>query len=566
MEKLYLDYSGFQPPKDDLQKAPGSVQKFVSTVVGKLSELGDKIKNLTTKIKVKDKLLKAKDALLEKKDALIAKLSDQNKDLNAKIKELTFAVKTLNIQIKRKDALISRLTTQSKANSTNSNLPPSKDPIGFDRKKGKGDDKDKKQPDKKVDGVGKDKKDGEQKKKARHPGAKRPMLSPTVEKDCRPEVCPHCGCSHLVDLTESSIHQHVDLVENPLIVTHFHIYSGTCPNCGKVTKGEVPLPYKDFFGPRISAFVATLDSMTGTTRRQIQTLLKDVFGCPISQGGIQNIIDRASKAILPHYEAIAKGVRQSLYNHADETSWRTHGPTLHKLLHWLWVLGNSFLAFFMIDPHRSNDAFGRLVGNWDGVLNSDDYACYRSWKGQRQSCLAHFMREARRLTESSNAEEAACGKRIISLLQDLCSAKDKPLPPNFWKNLEARTNRLFNDFGDLSGKAGGLVLRLFKGLDVLTLFLLTDLASKTNNFAEGLVRTAVCQRKISIGSAAEKGERWIERSLSLRKTCSLNGKSYFKVMVDAISSTVRNTSPNLYWIHKASLRVTQEEYLVLRPH
>ena len=124
------------------------------------------------------------------------------------------------------------------------------------------------------------------------------------------------------------------------------------------------------------------------------------------------------------------------------------------------------------------------------------------------------MREAKRLAESSDAEEAACGKRILSLLQDLCSVKqDEPLPPNFWKNLEARTKRLFEDFGDLPGKAGGLVVRLYKALNVLTLFLRNDLASKTNNFAEGLVLTFVCKRKISIGSAADKGERWIERSL-----------------------------------------------------
>ena len=109
------------------------------------------------------------------------------------------------------------------------------------------------------------------------------------------------------------------MVKNPLEVTHFHVYAGTCPECGKVTSGTVPVEFRDFFGPRLTAFVAVVDSMTGTTRRQIQKLLEDVFGCPISQGGIQNILYRASDAILPHYEAIAYGVRKALYNHADET-------------------------------------------------------------------------------------------------------------------------------------------------------------------------------------------------------------------------------------------------------
>ena len=512
MKLFFHDYPGWQPHKEEFLKAPKCVQKFASIVVDKVKVLSDQVKSLTSKIKVKDGLLKAKDALLKKKDAVIARLFGENKELKAQIADL-------KKQNKQKDTIIQRITNRSQANSTNSNLPPSKDPIGFDRSKAKNDGKGKNQSEQKTESSTKDqkdkkdKKDDGQKKKDLYPGASRPILAPTRARGLSTRGLPALrlfpSCRDLSQACKS----HVDLAPNPLSVTHFHIYSGTCPNCGKVTKGNVPLSFRDFFGPRLSSFVAVLDSMTGTTRRQIQTLLKDVFGCPISQGGIQNIIDRASTAIEPLYKAIGAGVRKSLYNHVDETSWRGFGPILKKVLHWLWVLGNAFLAFFMIDPHRSSEAFQKLIGEWKGLLHSDDYACYRSWEGQRQSCLAHFKREAQRLAESADAEEAACGKRILSLLQDLCSAKDEPLSPNFWKNLEARTKRIFTDFGDLPGKAGGLVLRLFKGLDVLTLFLLSDLASMTNNFAEGLVRTAVCQRKISIGSAADKGERWIERSL-----------------------------------------------------
>ena len=102
------------------------------------------------------------------------------------------------------------------------------------------------------------------------------------------------------------------------------------------------------------------------------------------------------------------------------------------------------------------------------------------------------------------------------------------------------------------------MLRIFKNLETLTLFLHDSLASRTNNFAEGLVRTAVCQRKISIGSASEQGERWIERSLSLRKTCALNGQSYFKTLVDAISCYKKKVKPKLYWLRKACAKATQK--------
>ncbi|MCR4665704.1 MAG: transposase [Desulfovibrio sp.] len=78
--------------------------------------------------------------------------------------------------------------------------------------------------------------------------------------------------------------------------------------------------------------------------------------------------------------------------------------------------------------------------------------------------------------------------------------------------------------------------------------------NSTNNFAERQIRSAVCQRKISIGSASEKGERWIERSLSVRKTCALQKKSYFEILVDALKSYFNKTGLNLYWIHKAASR------------
>ena len=219
-----------------------------------------------------------------------------------------------------------------------------------------------------------------------------------------------------------------------------------------------------------------------------------VLGLPISQGGIQKVIDRASKAVTPLYDRIAEGSRRSLYNHVDETSWPTHGPVLGKMLHWLWVMGNAFLALFRVDPHRSSEAFEKRIGNWKGLLHTDDYGMYRKWTGKRQPCLAHFLRRARRLSESSDAEEARCGKRILSLLQDLCSAVNQPLPQNFYENLEARTKRLLSDFGDLTGKAGCLVLRIFNDRDMLTYFLRDPLASKTNNFAEGLVRPSASAR------------------------------------------------------------------------
>ena len=536
------------PPSAEIPKAPKSVRTFIHALWDKAVGFANQFKSSAKRILFLEK--QNSDLTAENKS-----LKRENDKLNAQVVDLQKENKALRTEVDSLTEENKQLKNKQNKNSDNSNTPPSKNPLGYKKPKKDSDKKGNKKSGEKPD-ASKDKKQ-DKPKKAKHPGAVRPLLPPTEEVPCYPTVCPHCGGNHFDDLHKTRVFQHIELPEQPLEVRQFDIYEGTCPCCGKIAKGSVPEEFSSAYGPRLTAFIAQLDSQTGTTRRQIQEIMLDVFGLPISLGALQNIVYRVSDAILPHYEVIAAGARESLFNHVDETSWRTHGPVLGKLLHWLWVLGNPYVAFFMVAPTRSNESYKNLIKDWKGLLISDDYAVYKSWDGPRQTCLAHMLREAKGLAESVDEEEAKCGKRILALLKYIMSFEDKPPPKNFLTSLDRRTSRLFKDFGDLPGKAGGLVLRIYKNLETLTLFLRNALASKTNNFAEGLVRTAVCQRKISIGSASDRGERWIERSLSLRKTCALNGQSYFKTLASAISCAKTKGRPKLYWLRKACAKAKQ---------
>ncbi|MBQ7607891.1 MAG: transposase [Desulfovibrionaceae bacterium] len=53
-------------------------------------------------------------------------------------------------------------------------------------------------------------------------------------------------------------------------------------------------------------------------------------------------------------------------------------------------------------------------------------------------------------------------------------------------------------------------------------FLRNPQIDPTNNHAERMIRAAVCYRSVRFGVTSYKGERWQERSLSLRKTCDLS--------------------------------------------
>ena len=463
------------------------------------------------------------------------------------IAALTTALEQAISLILTLQADLDALRDQINSNSSNSNRPPSSDPP-FSKPSSK-------KSSKKKDGdTAPEKDDGTSpQRKAHHPGATQAILPPTNEIETSLTTCPVCG-GHEFKNKKEYIHQHVELRDNPLDVTHVHVQTGRCVHCGQAVSAPVPPQWQGAYGQRLEALITYLDSRTGVTRRQLQEFCQDILEISISQGGLQNILDRASRAILPYYNAIAESVRKSWFNHFDETSWRTHGPTLGKNLHWLWVMTNPILAFFKVHTHRSEEAFRNMINDWDGLLISDDYGVYRKWGNERQTCLAHITREARKIAESQNPEEAACGKSVQATLRTLTNMDENPPTEGQKRSLKGKITIIFKKFSELGGRAGNLAKRLKSEFACLMAFLSHPLIEKTNNHAERQIRAAVCTRKISIGSAAEKGERFIERTLSLRKTCELNRLSYYSMLHEAINSYRKGVKPNLLWIRKLGWR------------
>jgi transposase len=51
-----------------------------------------------------------------------------------------------------------------------------------------------------------------------------------------------------------------------------------------------------------------------------------------------------------------------------------------------------------------------------------------------------------------------------------------------------------------------------------------------------------------LGTGSLKGNRWVERILSLRETCRLQTKSTYTVLVEAVTSFFQDHQPDLSWI------------------
>src|SRR5262249_36532204 len=155
-------------------------------------------------------------------------------------------------------------------------------------------------------------------------------------------------------------------------VTHWQLHQGRCRSCGTLCKASLPAEYTSGYGPRLTGFVGEMAGMVGASRSAVQDLCASVFSIALSQGAIQEMVDRVSEALAFHYTAIGEVARTSLVNYIDETSWLMHGDR-----HWLWVMTNPVVAYFQVHTHRSKTAFAQLIGDWRGILVSDGYRVYQ---------------------------------------------------------------------------------------------------------------------------------------------------------------------------------------------
>nr|WP_248635292.1 transposase [Desulfatibacillum aliphaticivorans] len=70
----------------------------------------------------------------------------------------------------------------------------------------------------------------------------------------------------------------------------------------------------------------------------------------------------------------------------------------------------------------------------------------------------------------------------------------------------------------------------------------------TNNRAERALRYGVIWRKRSLGTQSEKGDRWVERILSLKHTLRMRGLPVYPRLVQIISDFLKSQPTDLAWI------------------
>jgi transposase len=161
------------------------------------------------------------------------------------------------------------------------------------------------------------------------------VMEPDHIVEVKPQVCAHCQ----TDLSQEAsqlmeVNQITELPEAKAEVIEVRQYMAECPCCGKKQLGEPPkgLGMERTFGARLEATVVYYRQEQHMSYVRTKATLLDLHGVRLSEGGIDQIMQRGGKSAIEQTAPIQSEVQQSEVLHCDETTSRVDGQTW-----WQWV-------------------------------------------------------------------------------------------------------------------------------------------------------------------------------------------------------------------------------------
>jgi len=371
-------------------------------------------------------------------------------------------------------------------NSSNSNLPPSKDLFRVDsrrslRKKS-------------------NKKSGGQKG---HKGHNLEFSSnPDQKIKLAKNICSHCGNKLN---TQAALHkdsrQVFDIPPIKPTVIQFDRFSIQC-SCGCYNTPDFPEHVKAHvqYGPNVRSLVNYFSVRQYIPFKRLTEVLNDCFGINCSQGFIANTLARSANKANGIYQHIRNVLQVANWVGTDETTIFANGKK-----NTLWTYQNQKFTFLSVSNSRhkkhAKDLFYHGFPN--AILSSDQYKVHINTNAiSHQICWAHILRKIKFLQELQDHYWLHKINRIYSK-----AIKLKNLHPQYSRNsfytkgIETELNQLL--LRKLSNKTHPLIFKLQQSLKRHRPYLLTFLYFKDvppdNNSSEQAIRNAKVKMKISGG-------------------------------------------------------------------
>jgi transposase len=247
---------------------------------------------------------------------------------------------------------------------------------------------------------------------------------------------------------------------------------------------------------------------------------------PISEGTVDNLLERTAQKALPFYNTIRERVQQSHVVGSDETGSRFGGKK-----GWFHVWQTINLTFIVASLNRGYRTIKEYFS--DGfpltVYVSDCWAAQLKVTAlAHQLCIAHLLRELRNFEDALACQWSLAMKLLLQdaiALKKQLQPQDYPEPTKAVTELEQRLSQLLQtDHRASHKKVQAFVKRLKKNRNSILTFLHHPKVPPDNNGSERAVRPVKVKTKVSGLFRTERGA------------------TRFAIIRSVVDTTIKNTN------------------------
>lgn len=346
--------------------------------------------------------------------------------------------------------------------------------------------------------------------------------------DYIPQYCNSCGedLQGVIHILEQSRQEVIIPPVQARYVEH-RSFSKGCTRCGKVCVGSLPcqLAAPIQYGNSVAALVSYLSVYQYIPYHRMTVLLKNLFGLPISEGSIDNLLERTAQKALPVYNAIQQKIQQSEVVGSDETGTACGGKK--GWFHTWQTIGLTFIAASLNRGYKTIEQYFK-----DGfplsVYVSDCWAAQLKVKALlHQICTAHLLRELCNFEGALSCQWSTAMKQLLLdaiALKKQLAPQDYLYPPATVMQMEeGLTQLLQHDYSNAHKKIRAFIKRLIKNRDSILTFLYHAKVPPDNNGSERAIRNVKVKTKIS------------------GQFKTLRGATRFAILRSVIDTTIKNT-------------------------
>jgi transposase len=327
---------------------------------------------------------------------------------------------------------------------------------------------------------------------------------PDKHHDLKSNYCEECGND--LSKLEHRIISKRQVVEVPPIkpiYIEYRQHSCNCP-CGHEQKASYPenvnAPIQ--YGSSVIALVSYFNVFQYVPYARLKELFTAVFLLPISEGSIENLLNKAAQKAIPVYKAIFNQMKAASYAGSDETGAKVNGEKW-----WVWVWQNIENTFIKASNSRGFDTIKDTFpdGLPNATIGSDRWAAQLKMTSKnKQLCFPHLQRELVFLEETEKNPWAThfkdLLKRALELRHTVVSRNQAYQKGNFEVyQLEGRLNRLLarSILKEKSPKTATFQKSMIKNRNYLFPCLYDLEIPPDNNASERAIRNVKVKQKIS---------------------------------------------------------------------